>query len=66
MLMALAHSRPHEVAVYSVNTNYHAGLSRRLRIGGTPTVVVFRGGEEVGRVVGVVSWEELVGLVDTA
>lgn len=60
MLMALAHSRPGEFSVYSVNANYHDSLSRRLRIGGTPTVLVYRGGREVSRIQGVVPWSRLL------
>ena len=63
MLLALVHRRPDEFVVYSVNANYHDSLSRRLRIGGTPTVLVFRKGIEVGRIQGVVPWSRLLAAV---
>ena len=63
MLLALAVSRADEIAVYAINANFHDRLSRRLRVGGTPTVLVYRSGVEVGRIQGVVSWDELVGAV---
>jgi thioredoxin-like negative regulator of GroEL len=65
MLSALAVSRADEIAVYAINANFHDRLSRRLRVGGTPTVLVFHHGHEIGRMQGVVSWDELMQAVDS-
>jgi len=53
MLDAIAHAREGEVLVLKVDTDRHPGLSNRFGIRGIPTIIAFRGGREVTRVVGV-------------
>jgi thioredoxin 2 len=53
MLDAIAHTRAGEVLVLKVDTDRHPGLSNRFGIRGIPTIIAFRAGREVTRVVGV-------------
>jgi len=53
MLDAIAHARAGEVLVLKVDTDRHPGLSNRFGIRGIPTIIAFRGGREVTRIVGV-------------
>ena len=53
MLDELAHARAGEVLVLKVDTDRHPVLSTRFGIRGIPTIIAFRDGREVNRVVGV-------------
>ncbi|MEF3303054.1 thioredoxin family protein [Paenibacillus sp. GYB003] len=51
------------LAVASMNVDDHPGLAGRLGIMGTPTFVLFRGGQPVNKAVGFRSQHELIGTV---
>ena len=53
MLDELAHARAGQVLVLKVDTDRHPALSARFGIRGIPTIIAFRDGQEVNRVVGV-------------
>lgn len=52
-----------DLEVFSVNINRNPGLRMRYRIAGVPTFILFRDGEERGRVVGAQTPEQLVEFV---
>jgi thioredoxin 1 len=52
------------VRVGKVDIDESPGISAKLKVRGAPTVVVFKGGKEVGRHVGVTRRETLVKLLD--
>ena len=49
-----------------VNVNYDLGLAERYGVMATPTLVVFRGGEEVARRQGALAKDDLASLVEQA
>jgi thioredoxin 2 len=53
MLDAIAHGQAGQMLVLKVDTDRHPGLATRFGIRGIPTIVAFRDGREVNRVVGV-------------
>jgi len=53
MLDELAHARAGQLLVLKVDTDRYPGLSARFGIRGIPTIIAFRDGREVNRVVGV-------------
>lgn len=53
MLDAIAHGQAGQVLVLKVDTDRHPGLATRFGIRGIPTIIAFRDGREVTRVVGV-------------
>ncbi|MFI5209341.1 MAG: thioredoxin [Gemmatimonadales bacterium] len=53
MLDELAHAQAGQVLVLKVDTDRHPALSTRFGIRGIPTIIAFRDGREVNRVVGV-------------
>jgi len=59
---ALKESHP-DLGVFSVNVNRNPRLVAQYRIMGVPTFVLFRDGEERGRVVGAQSPDQLVGFI---
>jgi thioredoxin 2 len=59
----LAHAHTGRVLVLKLDTDANPVISQRLGIRGIPTVVAFRGGQEVGRHVGMASLRELEQLI---
>jgi len=55
----IAHSRAGEVLVLKVDTDRNPALSERFGIRSIPTIIAFRGGSELNRVVGVVPRRQL-------
>lgn len=47
-----AHAQAGDLAVVKVNTSFDSGLARRFAVMGTPTLVLFRNGKELDRLVG--------------
>ena len=64
VIQSIASEFADQVRVGKVDIDEAPGVSSRLRIRGAPTVVVFKGGREVGRHVGVTRRETLVKLLD--
>jgi thioredoxin 2 len=58
-----AHDRAGEVLVTKLDTDRNAATAERLGVRAIPTLIVFRGGREVGRRAGVMSRSELDALV---
>lgn len=54
VLDQLAHDRSGEVLVVKLDTDRNPAITMRLGIRGIPTLIVFSGGREIGREVGVV------------
>jgi thioredoxin 2 len=65
ILDQLARDRAGEVLVGKVNTDVELEVATRFRIRGIPTLLVFLGGREVARRVGVVLRRELDALLDS-
>ncbi len=53
MLDEIAHARAGQILVLKVDTDRHPALSARFGVRGIPTIIAFRDGREVNRVVGV-------------
>lgn len=62
ILDEIAHSRVGEVLVLKVDTDRNPVLSERFGIRSIPTIIAFRGGTELNRVVGVVPRRQLEAL----
>ncbi len=52
--------------VAKVDVDTSPGLSARFSVGSIPTIIVFRGGEEVARVTGIAPKEKLVEMIESA
>jgi thioredoxin 2 len=63
MVDELAHARAGELLVLKLDTDKSPGISERYGIRGIPTLIVFRGGKEVGRHVGMATRPQLDALV---
>lgn len=63
ILDAFAHEREGDVLVTKLDTDRQPATSQRFEIRAIPTLLVFRGGREVGRRTGVLSRPELEALV---
>jgi thioredoxin 2 len=63
---AFAQQRAGEVLVGKVDTDQYPDAAVRFRVRGIPTLIVFVGGREVARKVGVVPEGELAALIESA
>ena len=57
-------NRSKDVLVLQVDAEAQAGIADRYRLEGYPTVIFFKRGQVVGRVLGYQTYENLSGLVD--
>lgn len=66
VLDELASQRAGELLVVKVNTDQNPVSPQNFGVRGIPTLVVFRDGQEVGRLVGYAPLGQLAALIDTA
>ena len=60
---AVAGEREGKMAVGKLNVDDHPGIAGRFGIRGIPTMILFKGGEPVDQIVGLVSKDELKKMV---
>ena len=66
VLDAVAQSRAGSVLVAKLDTDRNPAIARRFQIASIPTLIVFRGGREVGRELGAIPRPRLEALLDGA
>jgi thioredoxin 2 len=66
VLDAVAQARAGSALVAKVDTDRNPALARRFQIASIPTLIVFRGGREVGRELGAIPRPHLEALLDGA
>jgi thioredoxin 1 len=64
VLSEFAESEVSRVIVAKVDTTLHPRLTSKHKVGGLPTILLFRGGQETGRHVGLMSVDQLRAFVD--
>jgi thioredoxin 2 len=66
VLDAVAQARAGSVLVAKLDTDRNPSIARRFQIASIPTLIVFRGGREVGRELGAIPRPRLEALLDAA
>lgn len=62
----VAESFGDQIKVALVDTDKHRDTAQRFEINAVPTIVLFRDGEVIHRVIGLTSFEKLAGAIDAA
>jgi thioredoxin 1 len=60
---AVAEKFASDATVVKVNVDENPGMSARYNIRGIPTLILFKGGKEANRLVGLSSQEQIAGLI---
>jgi thioredoxin-like negative regulator of GroEL len=60
ILEAIAVKYPGRIKVVKVNSDENPDLSARYNVQGIPTILLFRGGKEIDRLVGAASREQII------